>query len=212
LETHPLTQRLRASKTYTETRPHLSMHQTHRANHFVAGTLSGANKVTVPPYVFTRMKCGSSPTSQFSSQTTTQTTGASQTQGQAETISLFHLGSTLNGHPGYVHGGLLTVMFDETFARCVAGSFGSGVGMTANLSVDFRAPARPDSVYVLRAETVRVEGRKAWVQGSLRVLSPSQKKEGQGEMEEEEGTLVAEARALFVEPKFAQSMVPLYRN
>ncbi|OJK02651.1 hypothetical protein ASPACDRAFT_39962 [Aspergillus aculeatus ATCC 16872] len=205
LTTQPLLQALRSDKSYTETRPHLSMIPTHRASHFVAGTLSGAHKVTVPPYVFTRTK----PTHKNQpppNESTHQPAQATQPQALAQTISLFHLGTTLNGHPGYVHGGLLSVMFDETFARCVAASFASGVGMTANLSVDFRKPARPDRVYVLRAETVRVEGRKAWVEGSLTSLPPA------GSVSEEEGTMVAEARALFVEPKFAESMVPLYRN
>ncbi|PYI14091.1 hypothetical protein BO86DRAFT_289040, partial [Aspergillus japonicus CBS 114.51] len=207
LTRHPLLRTLRQDKSYTETRPHLSMIPTHRAAHFVAGTLSGAHKVTVPPYVFTRSK----PTPQPTPQTQTQPPQAQPPL--AQTISLFHLGTTLNGHPGYVHGGLLSVMFDETFARCVAASFPSGVGMTANLSVDFRKPARPDRVYVLRAETVRVEGRKAWVEGSLTALPPPRRASGElVEEEEKEGTMVAEARALFVEPKFAESMVPLYRN
>ncbi|PYH77659.1 hypothetical protein BO82DRAFT_293261 [Aspergillus uvarum CBS 121591] len=212
LTTHPLLRTLRQDKSYTETRPHLSMIPTHRASHFVAGTLSGAHKVTVPPYVFTRSKPATQ--QQTQSQQSTPPTPQNQPPSLAQTISLFHLGTTLNGHPGYVHGGLLSVMFDETFARCVAASFPSGVGMTANLSVDFRKPARPDRVYVLRAETVRVEGRKAWVEGSLTSLPP---RSASGEVvvegaEDEEGTMVAEARALFVEPKFAESMVPLYRN
>ncbi|PYI36587.1 hypothetical protein BP00DRAFT_386525 [Aspergillus indologenus CBS 114.80] len=217
LTSHPLLRTLRQDKSYTETRPHLSMIPTHRAAHFVAGTLAGAHKVTVPPYVFTRSK---------PSTTTTQPTPPNQApppppQPQptlAQTISLFHLGTTLNGHPGYVHGGLLSVMFDETFARCVAAAFPSGVGMTAHLSVDFRQPARPDRVYVLRAETVRVDGRKAWVEGSLTAGPPPRGASGEeeggvvGEEDATEGTMVAEARALFVEPKFAESMVPLYRN
>ncbi|RAK77317.1 PaaI family thioesterase, partial [Aspergillus fijiensis CBS 313.89] len=192
----PLLQTLRCDKSYTETRPHLSMIPTHRASHFVAGTLSGAHKVTVPPYVFTRTKPTQSPPSEPPHHPAKAPQAPQATL--AQTISLFHLGTTLNGHPGYVHGGLLSVMFDETFARCVAASFASGVGMTANLSVDFRKPARPDRVYVLRAETVRVEGRKAWVEGSLTSLPPA------GSASEAEGTMVAEARALFVEPKFAE--------
>lgn len=96
------------------------------------------------------------------------------------------------GHPGYIHGGFLSVMFDEVFAHCVALAFPSGTGMTANLNVDFRKPAIPDRVYVLRAETVKMEGRKAWMEGRLEMASGS------------EVETVAEARALFVEPKFAE--------
>lgn len=95
-----------------------------------------------------------------------------------------------------MHGGLLSVMFDEAFARCVSTSFSNGLGMTANLNVDFRKPALPERLYVLDASTARVEGRKAWVEGRLTCLP--------GVGEEGEGVMVAEARALFVEPKFAE--------
>jgi hypothetical protein len=42
---------------------------------------------------------------------------------------------------------LLTVLFDEVFARCVSAVLPSGLGMTANLNVDFRKPALPDRMY-----------------------------------------------------------------
>ena len=98
-----------------------------------------------------------------------------------------------------MHGGLLTVMFDEAFARCVSASLTSGLGMTANLNVDFRKPGIPGRLFLLKAETVKVEGRKAWVQGNLTML----KREGVDAVPGEEDVVVAEGRALFVEPKFA---------
>lgn len=106
------------------------------------------------------------------------------------------------------------MLFDEIFARCVSAAFPSGLGMTANLNVDFRKPALPDRMYILRAETVKIEGRKAWVEGRITCLplplaapldlqksvvaDASLLEEGS-----EEAVLVAEAKALFVEPKFA---------
>ncbi|GKZ39439.1 hypothetical protein AbraIFM66950_000319 [Aspergillus brasiliensis] len=196
ITTHPLVQSLRSNPLYKESRPHLHMKPSHRPNHFVAGTLSGANKVTVPPYMFTSI-VNKKPTQ-------ANNEDKKKEARRARLISVFHIGPQLCGHPGYVHGGLLSVMFDEAFARCVSDSFASGLGMTANLNVDFRKPALPDRVYVLKAETVKVEGRKAWVEGEMRSM-PAEGEDG-GE------TVVAEARALFVEPKFAESMVPLYRN
>ncbi|RDH36250.1 thioesterase family protein [Aspergillus welwitschiae] len=199
ITTHPLVQSLRSNPSYKESRPHLHMKPSHRPNHFVAGTLSGANKVTVPPYMFTSIV--------NPNRTQKQNDEGKEVKEapRARLISVFHIGPQLCGHPGYVHGGLLSVMFDEAFARCVSDSFKSGLGMTANLNVDFRKPALPERVYVLKAETVKVEGRKAWVEGEMRSM-PADSAEGEGE------TVVAEARALFVEPKFAESMVPLYRN
>jgi acyl-coenzyme A thioesterase PaaI-like protein len=125
-------------------------------------------------------------------------------------VSVFHIGRDLCGHPGFVHGGLLSVLFDEVFARCVSAAFPSGLGMTANLSVDFRKPALPDRVYVLRAETVKVEGRKAWVEGRMSYL-PLAVPDGKTIVQDTEllrednegAVMVSEAKALFVEPKFA---------
>lgn len=84
--------------------------------------------------------------------------------------------------------------------------------MTANLNVDFRKPALPERLYVLRAETTKVEGRKAWVEGKMVCLPlpvggsyETLNVPDIGLLEEgsEGAVMVAEARALFVEPKFA---------
>lgn len=143
--------------------------------------------VTVPPFMWmaTEKKHAGNGTS-----------GSAAPAQTSRVVSVFHVGAQLCGHPGFVHGGLLSVMFDEAFARCVSACFPSGLGMTANLNVDFRKPAVPDRVYVLRAETESVEGRKAWVKGTLCSMP--------GRGEEGEPVLVAEAKALFVEPKFAE--------
>ena len=77
--------------------------------------------------------------------------------------------------------------------------------MTANLNIDYRKPALPDRLYVLMAETVRVEGRKAYVEGKITML-PENETEGEKEV-------VTEGKALFVEPKFAEVChVQVYRN
>jgi hypothetical protein len=90
--------------------------------------------------------------------------------------------------------------------------------MTANLNVDYRKPALPDRLYVLRAETTKVEGRKAWVEGKMTYLplplsTPLDAKTLVPDVEllsedNEGAVMVSEARALFVEPKFADVSVP----
>jgi hypothetical protein len=50
-----------------------------------------------------------------------------------------------------------------------------------------------DSYVALRAETVRVEGRKAWVEGRIETLPEEGK----------EPVVLVEAKALFIEPKQA---------
>ncbi|KAJ5825558.1 hypothetical protein N7474_002696 [Penicillium riverlandense] len=202
----PLVQSLRAAhKTYKETRPHLAIPPPIRRRHFVGGSLAGSGKLAFQPYMWT----SSTPASQ---QETSPKSGKGTSN--SNVTSIFHIGRDLCGHPGFVHGGLLTVLFDEVFARCVSASFPSGLGMTANLNVDFRKPALPDRLYILRAETVKVEGRKAWVEGRMTYLPlplamPSDfggiVPDTAGALTEESdgAVMVAEGRALFVEPKFA---------
>lgn len=201
ITTLPLVHTLRQNPLYKESRPHLTIPLTTRHTHLVAGSLSGPEMVSVAPYMFT-----SKPTT--GSKTATEavrdnSTGEAQVQAhpRSNVYSIFHVGTCLCGHPGYVHGGLLSVMFDEAFARCVSTSFRTGLGMTANLNVDFRQPALPGRVFVLRAETVVIEGRKAWVEGVLRMCSA---KSWSKMRNEEEDVVVAEGKALFIEPRFAE--------
>lgn len=200
----PLVQSLRQSrKAYKESRPHLAIPPAIRQHHFVGGSLAGSGKLALAPYMWT------------SSRKTKTESG--KTAHASSVVSVFHIGRDLCGHPGFVHGGLLSVLFDEVFARCVSAAFPSGLGMTANLNVDFRKPALPDRVYVLRAETTKVEGRKAWVEGKMTYLplplsTPLDAKSFVPDVEllteENEGAvMVSEARALFVEPKFADVSV-----
>ncbi|OOQ82265.1 thioesterase family protein [Penicillium brasilianum] len=205
----PLVQSLRQSrKAYKESRPHLAIPPAIRQHHFVGGSLAGSGKLALAPYMWTS-----------SQKTKTESGNAAHA---SSVISVFHIGRDLCGHPGFVHGGLLSVLFDEVFARCVSAAFPSGLGMTANLNVDFRKPALPDRLYVLRAETTKVEGRKAWVEGKMTYLplplsTPLDAKNLVPDVEllseDNEGAVrVSEARALFVEPKFADSMVSVYRT
>ncbi|CAI7621922.1 unnamed protein product [Penicillium pancosmium] len=206
----PLVQTLRAShKSYKESRPHLAIPPAIRQHHFVGGSLTGQGKLALAPYMWTS-----------SQKTNSESNGNSKT---SSVVSVFHIGRDLCGHPGFVHGGLLSVLFDEVFARCVSAAFPSGLGMTANLNVDFRKPALPDRLYVLQVETTKVEGRKAWVQGRMTYLPvhlpvPSDSVESIVSdsallREDAEGSvMVAEAKALFIEPKFADSMVSVYRT
>lgn len=202
----PLVQYLRQSHaTYTESRPYLAICPTLRQHNYVGGSLVGPGKLALTPYTWTSSrKANSDP--------------ANMTR-LSNIISVFHIGRDLCGHPGFVHGGLLSGLLDEAFAHCVAAAFPSGSGMTANLNVDFRKPALPDRLYVLRAEVKNVEGRKAWVEGKLTYLPlpvpmtqdmPSLVPDASSLLEDGEGAvMVSEAKALFIEPKFANvSTIP----
>ncbi|OJJ49715.1 hypothetical protein ASPZODRAFT_156785 [Penicilliopsis zonata CBS 506.65] len=176
IQNHPLAAELRANPAFTESRPHLKIPESLRARNLTAGTLAGPDKIVVPPLVFSEA-------------------------GGKSLVSILYLGSDLSGHPGIVHGGLLATLLDETLARCCFPALPNKVAVTANLSIDYRRPAFAENYCVLRAETVKVEGRKAWVEGRIESLP-------------EEGTdpvVLVEAKALFIEPKQAASMPSLYK-
>ena len=168
IQTHPLTRTLRSKPEITESRPHLKVPKVQRRNHFTGGVLMGPEKVVVP-------------TIQWSE------------RGGKSLVSITYLGTDLCGQPGIIHSGVLATILDEGLARCCFGALPNRVGMTANLEIDYRSPATGGSFIVLRAHTTKVEGRKAWVEGSLETLV------GQGE----EPVTLAEASGLFIEPRQA---------
>ncbi|KAK2780997.1 hypothetical protein FQN52_004327 [Onygenales sp. PD_12] len=176
IDQHPLAASLREDARFSESRPHMKIPPALRERNFTAGTLSGPNKIAVPPYVWSEA-------------------------GGKSLVAMLYLGSDVSGHPGLVHGGLLATILDESLARCCFPALPNGIGVTANLNIDYRSPAPAGSFFVLRAETTKVEGRKAWVEGRIETLPD----DGQ------EPVVVAEAKALFIEPKHAAVLAPLYK-
>ncbi|KEF57001.1 uncharacterized protein A1O9_07191, partial [Exophiala aquamarina CBS 119918] len=63
------------------------------------------------------------------------------------------------------------------------------VAVTAHIELDYRNPIKANSVILVRAETERIEGRKAWVKGSVEAVG------------ENNGQVLVESRALFVQPR-----------
>lgn len=121
-------------------------------------------------------------------------------KGGKSLVSISYLGKDLCGHPGIVHGGFLATMLDEGLARCCFAALPNKVGMTANLNIDYRSPAPTETFVVLRATTTKVEGRKAWVEGRIETLV------GEGQTP----VVLAEASALFIEPRQAATMAKMY--
>jgi acyl-coenzyme A thioesterase PaaI-like protein len=168
IRTHPVAEALRANPDYSESRPHLTIPGPLRERNLTAGTLAGPGKIVVPPYVF------------------------SERDGKSM-VSLMYLGGDVCGHQGIIHGGLLATLLDEGLARCCFPALPNKVGVTANLNIDYRAPAMANQYVALRAETVKVEGRKAWVEGRIETLPVDGK----------EPLVLVEAKALFIEPRQA---------
>lgn len=181
IQSHPFTQSLYHDSKFLPSRPHLKIPPALRPLNLTGGTLLGDRKVEVPPLTFT-------------------TTDGSRY------VSICYVGRALCGHPGIIHGGLLATLLDEGLARCCFPALPNKVGVTASLKIDYKVPCRADQYIVLRAETQKVEGRKAWVKGWIETLPGPDEWEVEGLNGERKGTQpvrLVEAEALFVEPKGA---------
>jgi acyl-coenzyme A thioesterase PaaI-like protein len=117
-------------------------------------------------------------------------------------VQISYIGQALCGHPGIVHGGLLATLLDEGLARACFPALPNKVGVTASLKIDYRVPCPANSYLVLKAETTKVEGRKAWVKGWIELLAD----------DDGDGTKLVEAEALFIEPKGAANMARVYSS
>lgn len=146
-----------------------------RPHNLTSGTLSGPDKIVVPPFAWAE-------------------------DGGKSLVTICYLGKDLCGHPGIVHGGLLATLLDEGLARCCFPALPNKMAMTASLTLNYRKPAKADGYVVMRARTVKVEGRKAWVEGRIETLVS----------EGEEPSILVEAEALFIEPKNAATLARLY--
>ena len=165
---HPLALELRSMPEYSESRPHMKIPESQRSHNLTGGTLMGPGRVVVPPFAWNE-------------------------KGGKSIVTISYLGPDLCGHPGIVHGGFLATMLDEGLARCCFAALPNKIGMTANLNINYRAPAPAGAYVVLRATTTKVDGRKAWVEGRVETLV------GEGE----KPVVLAEASALFIEPRQA---------
>ncbi|KAK4560525.1 hypothetical protein LTR86_005722 [Recurvomyces mirabilis] len=178
---HPLSIHLRQQEKWIESRPHLKIPPAMRPHNLTGGTLLGEGKIEVPPLTFQDKE------SELPS-----------------LVQISYIGAALCGHPGIVHGGLLATMLDEGLARACFPALPNKVGVTASLKIDYRVPCPAESFVVLKAETTKVEGRKAWVKGWIEILGED------GGLKE--GVKVVEAEALFIEPKGAKGMARVYSS
>ncbi|KAL0065514.1 hypothetical protein AAF712_007424 [Marasmius tenuissimus] len=147
-----------------EARPYKYFDEERRVNNLTAGALRGPGKLALPPLVRARWD-------------------------EKECIFVIHVGRGLCGHDGIIHGGLLATLLDETLARSAINNLPEKIGVTAKLTVNYRAPTKADQFIIIRTEIVDVKGRRADVKGRVEDLS---------------GTLLVEAEATFIQPRYAK--------
>jgi acyl-coenzyme A thioesterase PaaI-like protein len=75
-------------------------------------------------------------------------------------------GVTYEGVPGHVHGGLVAAALDETLGfLAVNNDIG---GLTAVLTIKYRAPTPLQKELIIEANVVRTDGRKAFVEARMK--------------------------------------------
>ncbi|KAN0062447.1 hypothetical protein ACQY0O_005338 [Thecaphora frezii] len=158
---------------YVMTRPYVRYDAAKAQHALTAGSLRGPGMLALPPLVFAKTAKGA------------QQTGGSE----GDAIIVIHLGRSLCGHDGIIHGGMLATLCDEALARTAMYNLPGRIGVTAKLELNYRKPTLADQFVVVRTRLVEAKGRKACVEGRV---------------EDTAGTTLLECKSVFVEPKYAR--------
>ena len=97
-------------------------------------------------------------------------------------VSLPTISESFDGHPGYLHGGIIATLLDEAMSKAVRAR---GItSMTRHMEVDFLRPVPSHAPLRIEGRVLRSETRKHWTEA--RILNA-------------QGTVLAQAKGLFVE-------------
>jgi len=88
------------------------------------------------------------------------------------------------GHPGYLHGGIIATLLDESMSKAVRAK--GLTAMTRHLEVDYRRPVPSKAKIRIEGSVTRSEGRKHWAEAQIF---------------DHGGSALAHAKGLFVEVK-----------
>jgi uncharacterized protein (TIGR00369 family) len=103
-------------------------------------------------------------------------------------VSLPTIPDTYEGPSGYLHGGIIATLLDETMSKAIRAQ--GFVAMTRNMEVDYLRPVPSASPIRLEGRITRSEGRKHWAEA--KILNP-------------EGTTLAQGKGLFIEVRPRQA-------
>jgi uncharacterized protein (TIGR00369 family) len=80
-------------------------------------------------------------------------------------VCLANVADTFEGPPGYLHGGMIATLLDETMSKAVR-SHGL-VAMTRHMEVDYEKPVKSAAPIRLEGRLTRSDGRKHWVEAKI---------------------------------------------
>ena len=78
-------------------------------------------------------------------------------------VSVVTINKKATGHHGVVHGGFISLLFDDSLGTINTGK----TILTAYVKANFKAPMRPLCTYYLVGSLDRVEGRKVFSKGQI---------------------------------------------
>jgi uncharacterized protein (TIGR00369 family) len=87
-----------------------------------------------------------------------------------------------DGHPGYLHGGIIATLLDEAMSKAVRAC--GLTAMTGRIEIDYLRPVPSGAQLRMEGRIVRSEGRKHWTEA--RILNAR-------------GTALAQAKGIFIE-------------
>lgn len=97
-------------------------------------------------------------------------------------VCLPQIPETFEGHPGYLHGGIIATLLDEAMSKAVRAR---GItSMTRNIEVDYLRPVPSCTQFRIEGRLLRSEMRKHWTEA--RILNAR-------------GKVLAQAKGLFIE-------------
>lgn len=97
-------------------------------------------------------------------------------------VSLPVVPGTFDGHPGYLHGGIIATLLDEAMSKAVRAQ--GSISMTRKMEVDYLLPVPSGAPLRIEGRVVRNEPRKHWAEA--RILN-------------EKEIVLAEGKGLFIE-------------
>lgn len=87
-------------------------------------------------------------------------------KGSDEIACVVKFGTRLNGYPKIVHGGIQSLVFDNSFGWLFF-ALKKPMAVTANLNVNYRSPLQQDTLTILKVKMVKEEGRKLFMEAVL---------------------------------------------
>ena len=121
-------------------------------------------------------------------------------------VADIRIGSKLNGHDGIVHGGILALLIDDAMGYAFY-SMGIDFAVTANLTVDYRAPVYQNKDVVLTVKLLKREGRKLYFQSQIKTrkeIDIENDTDGGGNNhndDDDDSILCVEATSLYIIPR-----------